>query len=362
MDVEVENFNGITSFQFSNSWNAGPFDPIVAFDRIEFPGVIPNFDDSNFDITGADVGIISLLWNDDSGNGLTLPDGTTIFSVCFEIIGDALNCTNFTFDDEPLPPLATSIFSSGNDIGVNGNNGQVCASDYLRIQESTLTNIGCPGGSSGSIFLRTDGGTAPYTFNWTGTNQTTEDVENLDIGTYIVRITDSSVPPNTVIDTFDLVVSGMAPIADAGADVGVPCNNQPIVLDGTGSSAGSAIRYRWFSPDTGDLVSPSNTTAQPTVTAEGTYILEVTNIQTNCVSFDTVLVTPANMQAADAGPDQEITCFVNEVFLDGSSPGSSNSFFFWRSLDGGIIDPATDSSSLAAVSYTHLTLPTIYSV
>lgn len=347
VDVNVENFNEITSFQFSTTWNGGPFDPVVSFVNLDFPGNVPNFDESNFDVSTSNLGIITMLWNDDTGNGLTLPDGTTIFSVCFEIIGDANNCTTFTFDEEPLEPIVTSTFSGGNNIGLNSDNGEICASDYLRIQDSTVTNVGCPGGNSGSIFLRTGGGTPPYTYNWTGTNQNTEDVDDLPVGSYDVEILDSSVPPRVINASFDIIVSGTAPIANAGIDKGIPCNDQPIILDGTESSAGSVIQYRWFTIDSGVLIAPSDRTSEATVGAEGTYVLEVLNTETNCVSYDTVVVTPPSMQVADAGLDKQITCFEAEVLLNGDAPDATDAFYFWRPIDGGFLDPNTDSISTA---------------
>jgi hypothetical protein len=67
-----------------------------------------------------------------------------------------------------------------------------------------LSTIGdCSSTGSGSIFLSVTGGTGPYNITWTDpdlgtdTNTTTSQRDGLYVGTYSIRITDSSVPFNS---------------------------------------------------------------------------------------------------------------------------------------------------------------------
>jgi len=53
-------------------------------------------------------------------------------------------------------------------------------------------------GNDGEINLTISGGTAPYSYAWTGTNQTTKDVNSLTGGTYSVTVTDAN---NCSVDT-----------------------------------------------------------------------------------------------------------------------------------------------------------------
>lgn len=74
--------------------------------------------------------------------------------------------------------LLLSIFTFGNAI----------ADDLTAVVKNTL-----PGASTGSIDLTVSGGTAPYTYNWSGPNGltfTTEDISNLASGKYTVTVTD----------------------------------------------------------------------------------------------------------------------------------------------------------------------------
>ena len=57
--------------------------------------------------------------------------------------------------------------------------------------------------NDGAIDLTVSGGTAPYTFSWTGAAGTTEDPSNLAGGTYTVTVTDN----NGCIETLDVTVN-----------------------------------------------------------------------------------------------------------------------------------------------------------
>lgn len=56
---------------------------------------------------------------------------------------------------------------------------------------SSVSNVLCFGGSSGSINISVQGGTAGYLFNWSN-GATTEDISGLSLGSYTVLITDAN--------------------------------------------------------------------------------------------------------------------------------------------------------------------------
>jgi gliding motility-associated-like protein len=84
----------------------------------------------------------------------------------------------------------------------------------LQITNDTSTNITCFGKKDGSISLSVTGGTAPYSYAWTGPNgftSTSLNLSNLDVGSYSLIVTDAA--NCRLTKTFDM--RGPDPIAIA---------------------------------------------------------------------------------------------------------------------------------------------------
>jgi gliding motility-associated-like protein len=108
------------------------------------------------------------------------------------------------------------------------------------------------------------------------------------------------------------------PIADAGANQVIDCNNNTVTLDGSNSSSGADITYQWIAPNGTNL----GTQIQQNANIVGLYTLVVTNTTLICSATSTVIVT-SNLDTpfADAGNDLQIGCSGANVTL--SSAGSS---------------------------------------
>ncbi|HOY32634.1 MAG TPA: SprB repeat-containing protein [Bacteroidales bacterium] len=139
---------------------------------IIIPGV------THLDCYGSNNGAIALtvsggtppynyLWS----NGSTSKDLTGLAAGTYTVtVTDANNCTQ-----------------AYTNISVNQ------PTDSVNIGE-THTNVLCYGGSTGSIDISVTGGTAPYTYSWTGPGSYTsytEDPSGLFAGNYLVQVTDS---------------------------------------------------------------------------------------------------------------------------------------------------------------------------
>ena len=106
-------------------------------------------------------------------------------------------------------------------------------------------------------------------------------------GTYYLRLEDTATGCVN-IDTIVVEASINVPLANAGLNQTLPCNNNGLLLNSTGSSTGTNVNYSWTV--NGTVISNNGSTQ---VSSPGSYVLQVTNTSNNCVRTDTVLITAA---------------------------------------------------------------------
>ncbi|MFK7771304.1 MAG: T9SS type A sorting domain-containing protein [Saprospiraceae bacterium] len=137
-----------------------------------------------------------------------------------------------------------------------------------------------------------------------------------------------------------IVENTVIPIADAGPDMVLDCNNSEVTLDGSGSSQGANFVYEWTTFD-GSIISGANA-MNPVVNLEGTYLLVVTDIINGCTSIDEVLVTGDGGIPIDLGDDFYFDCNLTEMMIVGNSiPSGAGITHQWTTADGSILFGAT---------------------
>ena len=93
----------------------------------------------------------------------------------------------------------------------------------ISITEDLTTNATCPDSSDGSISISVTGGTAPYSYSWTGPNYSKTGVSNisdLSGGDYTITVTDSSDPQQS--ESLDITIDdsdNINPIITAPGDI-----------------------------------------------------------------------------------------------------------------------------------------------
>jgi hypothetical protein len=154
-------------------------------------------------------------------------------------------------------------------------------------------------------------------------------------GTYQLLITNTQ---NGCSDTDDVLVSAdfVPPLADAGPTTELTCNMLSTVLQGTGS-AGAIFSYLWDTND-GNIVTGA-TTLNPTINADGTYHLLITNVQNGCTSNDVVYISQSDdVPTAIAGLPQLLTCAVTSATLNGNGSSAGPGFTYnWTTGTGNIV-------------------------
>ncbi len=176
-------------------------------------------------------------------------------------------------------------------------------------------------------------------------------------GMYILTVTNGA-NGCTAVDTVLAIFNTILPIADAGNDQVIDCDNTTVTLEGSGSSQGTDIVYRWTSMD-GTFMSPQDTLT-PIVVSAGTYVLTVEN-SGSCIAVDSVIVTQdANIPTADAGMDAQLNCTTNMLTLDGNGSSQGDSLtYVWTSTDGHFVSgdstlmPIIDSAGTYLLTVTN---------
>ena len=162
------------------------------------------------------------------------------------------------------------------DAGFAGQPAQVCVDIDSTINLNGLITDADAGGQwvETSVQLSTAGFDAA-----TGTFNTAIEMP----GTYTFEYTIQAIAPCLPASTTVEVVVEDEPLADAGPDGVITCDEPNAGLDASSSNGGN--EYNWYL--NGSLV---GTGLQLMVNDSGTYELEVINTQTGCIAYDYVLV------------------------------------------------------------------------
>lgn len=156
------------------------------------------------------------------------------------------------------------------------------------LQVTALTNnISCFGGNDGSIDVTINGGTIPYTFNWSNA-ALTQDQQNLYAGMYQINITDNK--GCTIIDNYNLTQPAQ-PLSTQMTMTEPLCNGNSNGTATVIASGGTApYTYLWQSLQTTPII---------TGIPFGSYIVEVTDSK-GCSKMDSIVVTQPNILTINA--------------------------------------------------------------
>ena len=209
------------------------------------------------------------------------------------------------------------------------DNGNSCSSiDTVQVAQ----NIAQPAASAGADLhldcqttdvtldgsLSANGATITYLWSGAGITPGTESQQSPVItqpDTYTLLVTDTD---NGCSSTDQVTVTQdvALPTASAGNTFTLTCAQNTQAIDGSGSSVGPNFTYTWQGPG----INTGNFNVQnPIVADSGLYIVTVTNTTNFCTATDQVYVAlDGDFPLTEAGPNQELTCGITTVQLDGS--------------------------------------------
>ena len=249
----------------------------------------------------------SFNWSDPSLSGnlaVDLPAGSYTVTVT-----DADGCEGESSVDISEPPLLEATVSAPTDIDCNNTNG--------------------------SASVSASGGTPSYTYIWDNGAGSGSSISVSTPGTYNVTVSDVNGCED--ISFVDIGIDTISPLAVAAVTGLIDCNNEELTISGSGSSSGSDFSYLWTT--TGGNIVSGQTTLNPVVDEGGVYILTVSNDVNGCTETTNVVVQEDLQEpTVNAGPAMELTCIIDQVFLNGAgSDIGPNYTMVWTTTNGNIV-------------------------
>lgn len=99
ISISVSGFNDISSMQFSINWDS----TVLDFKALEnLSDVLPGFSTQEIGLVETSSGAIRVAWFDNSTMGITIPDETQLFTLKFELTGEAGTNSAVTIADQPI--------------------------------------------------------------------------------------------------------------------------------------------------------------------------------------------------------------------------------------------------------------------
>lgn len=286
--VTVNNFEDVLGMEFVMA-----YDPAV----LEYKEISNlNLDQlslSSFGVPGVGVnppGEIKISWFDQQVQGVTVADGTTIFELCFTVLGQSGSTQVGITEDRPIE----IIDFNENAIPYQLASGTVTitsAPPLVLDGPAVITAVECNGDNTGAIDIGITGGSGQYTFAWSN-GATTEDITGVAAGTYGVTVSDNSTG-QMFSDMFSITEPSAAVSIDNIVQTNVLCTGEStgsIQLSASGGTG--SLSYSW----TGGL---PNSATQSNLAA-GTYNVTVTDVNQCSTNMAIVITEPASALSLQA--------------------------------------------------------------
>ena len=248
--VTTYGFEDILGMQFSMQYDASKMQ-INSFGSFNLDGLHEN----SFG-TGT-PGVVTLSWLDNNLQGISLPDGTTIFEMCFTALVDDAPVTIINFVDSP----SSIEITDGNEqqIEFNGIGSVVdisCDIQPLQVSLIEVVDVDCFGEATGAIEVNVTGGLPPFSYNWNVPGDG-DRIESLEAGDYNLTVT--AADGQNFTSTYTVSQPASALTVNNVQIVEPECNGDNNgALEVLASGGTGTFSYNWTPSGLGDTATPSS--------------------------------------------------------------------------------------------------------
>ncbi len=205
----------------------------------------------------------------------------------------------------------------------------------LKAVAGTDLTLDCKGGTVTLDGSRSVNSSQVTTYEWLKSDNTVisrgpQTVQVRELGTYFLRVTDEG-EGCISMDTVEVKPSPDFPTIKGSKDLVLSCKSPNPELKTTISNA-ARFSARWTTSAGGQLKAGTDTTLNAVATQAGTFVLAVTNLESTCISRDTVVVTTnLNKPAVDiVNSTGNITCAVPSLTLTATAATGRNVVLTWK--------------------------------
>ena len=96
--IQVKGFVNLIAMQYTLAWDA----KVLEFKGVDKPG-LPYLDQADFGFNRVKEGLLPFVWINDALQSTTISDGSTIYEVCFKVIGSSGQSSAIRFIEQPTP-------------------------------------------------------------------------------------------------------------------------------------------------------------------------------------------------------------------------------------------------------------------
>lgn len=118
VDVSTRDFNNIVSMQYTMQWDK----KVLKYKGVQAFG-LPGMSKGNFGERLIEKGKLTFSWYDFNVRGVTVPSGSVLYQVCYDVIGDTGSKAYISFSGAPTVVEITDVHS--NFLEMNSVSGKV---------------------------------------------------------------------------------------------------------------------------------------------------------------------------------------------------------------------------------------------